>query len=190
MVKDRFRYDPFGGNPGGTGWSAPVGAPFRFAGGSYSVSTGLYKFGERYYDATQGRWTQQDPLDQPLEMHGWNRYVYVGDDPVNFTDVRGLCWVCDVASAAAGAVGGVAGEVVCGPACAIAAGAVAAGLTSGLTHRYIAHESSRRSAKAGITDAVLAIGEDQALRTAARGIRYGHRVYRVYKVFKAIGSYR
>jgi hypothetical protein len=31
-----------------------------------------------------------DPLVGPLDPKQWNRYVYVGDDPVNFVDPTGL----------------------------------------------------------------------------------------------------
>ena len=44
----------------------------------------------RYYDSTTGRLTQVDPIVNPLDPKQWNRYVYVGDDPVNFTDLNGL----------------------------------------------------------------------------------------------------
>ena len=49
----------------------------------------LYKFGERYYDPSTARWTQLDPSDAPLDTHGWNRYIYAGNDPINFIDPSG-----------------------------------------------------------------------------------------------------
>jgi RHS repeat-associated protein len=59
--------------------------------GSYfDSSTGLYKFGTRYYHPGFGRWSQQDPLRGQLnDPTSLNRYLYVGDDPVNFTDPSG-----------------------------------------------------------------------------------------------------
>lgn len=39
---------------------------WQYAGGYRDVNTGLYKFGERYYDPTLGRWTQQDPIGGSL----------------------------------------------------------------------------------------------------------------------------
>jgi RHS repeat-associated protein len=86
IVKDTFKYDPYGGSAATT---APVAAPWRFAGGYYDTQTSLYKFGERYYDVALGRWNQLDGLNDPLDTHGWNRYVYVGDDPANQVDPRG-----------------------------------------------------------------------------------------------------
>jgi RHS repeat-associated protein len=86
-VVDTFKYDPYGNDTGTTG---SVVEPLRFAGGYYDTETGLYKFGMRYYDPTIGRWTQRDVVDDPLDSHGWNRYIYAGDDPVNLVDLLGL----------------------------------------------------------------------------------------------------
>ncbi len=53
-------------------------------------STGLYKFGTRYYNPGFGRWSQQDPLRGQLnDPTSLNRYLYASDDPVNFTDPSG-----------------------------------------------------------------------------------------------------
>jgi len=67
-----------------------VANPWRFAGGYFDSSTRLYKFGTRYYNPGFGRWSQQDPLRGQLnDPTSLNRYVYVGDDPVNLTDLSG-----------------------------------------------------------------------------------------------------
>ncbi len=63
---------------------------WRYASGYYDVSTGLYKFGIRYYDASIGRWTQRDPVGGSLkETVKVNPYVYAGEDPVNLVDPSG-----------------------------------------------------------------------------------------------------
>ncbi|MEO6887826.1 MAG: RHS repeat-associated core domain-containing protein [Ktedonobacteraceae bacterium] len=50
--------------------------PWRFAGGSY--------------DASVGRWTQQDPkAGSVFDARSSNRYVYAKCDPVNVTDPGG-----------------------------------------------------------------------------------------------------
>ena len=110
----RYSYDPFGQTravwtpssrfvgdpfvPTGSIVSGPLqptadviarANPFRFA-SSYLDPTGLYHMGERYYDPALGRFTQQDPIHNPLDPKSWNRYVYVGNDPVNFIDPTGL----------------------------------------------------------------------------------------------------
>jgi len=82
-----YAYDPFGNL---TSSSGTVANPWRFAAGYYDSGTGLYKFGTRYYDSTLGRWSQQDPLSGKLtDPNSLNRYLYVSDDPVNFTDPSG-----------------------------------------------------------------------------------------------------
>jgi RHS repeat-associated protein len=88
----RYTYDPYGNQ---TSAEPALGNPWRYAGGLYmdDVATGtkLTKFGTRYYDPSVGRWTQQDPVAGSIDDPGsLNRYVYVGDDPVNFTDPAGL----------------------------------------------------------------------------------------------------
>jgi RHS repeat-associated protein len=83
------RYEPFGKLID----SLPVGypsLPLRFAGYWFDAASGLYKVGLRYYDANDSRWTQRDPIDDPLALRGWNRYDYAGDDPVNIIDPEGL----------------------------------------------------------------------------------------------------
>jgi RHS repeat-associated protein len=63
---------------------------WRYASGYYDVSTGLYKFGIRYYNPAIGRWTQRDPVGGSLqETVKANPYVYADDDPVNMTDPSG-----------------------------------------------------------------------------------------------------
>ena len=87
-----YGYDPYGqltsltstGNVG-------INNPWRYA-GAYQDGTGLYKMGHRYYDPTTGRFTQQDPIHDPFDPKSWNRYVYVGGDPINYTDPTGLSW--------------------------------------------------------------------------------------------------
>ncbi|MBL9025789.1 MAG: RHS repeat-associated core domain-containing protein [Myxococcales bacterium] len=67
---------------------ASGGSP-GFAGGLYDPDTGLVRFGARDYDAEVGRWTAKDPL-RFQQADGPNLYLYVGGDPVNFRDPRGL----------------------------------------------------------------------------------------------------
>ncbi len=85
-VVNRYGYDPFGKS---TFSSGSVANPWRFAGG-YLDATGLYKFGNRYYDPSVGRWTQQDTLGGGISNPATlNRYAYVGDNPINATDPTG-----------------------------------------------------------------------------------------------------
>ena len=73
-----------------TSSTGSVANPWRFAGGYFDSSTGLYKYGTRYYNPGFGRWSQQDPLRGSLaDPTSLNRYVYASDDPVNVTDPSG-----------------------------------------------------------------------------------------------------
>jgi RHS repeat-associated protein len=83
---DRYHYDPFGRVTLNTG---VVDNVWGFAGG-YTDSTGLLKFGARYYDPSLGRWTQQDPFAGSIQNPATvNRYVYAGGDPINASDPTG-----------------------------------------------------------------------------------------------------
>ena len=85
-ITNTFQYDPFGKDIGTTG---TVKNPIRFQGQYYSSSLKLYKMGLRFYDPALGRWTQRDPVEQPLQGSGWNDYVFAGDNPVNYLDPTG-----------------------------------------------------------------------------------------------------
>ena len=61
------------------------------------VSSGsypLYDFLMREYNATWGRWISPDPAGlaavNPANPQTWNRYAYVGNNPLSFTDPQGL----------------------------------------------------------------------------------------------------
>jgi RHS repeat-associated protein len=84
-VGDRYAYDPYGST---TYHSGAVANAWGFAGG-YTDSTGLIKFGARYYDPTTGRWTQTDPAPESST----NPYAYGGDDPINHVDSSGAAWI-------------------------------------------------------------------------------------------------
>ncbi len=62
--------------------------PFGFAGGLYDIDTRLTRFAARDYDPRYGRWIDKDPVK--FGGHQANLYAYVGNDPVNFTDIDGL----------------------------------------------------------------------------------------------------
>jgi len=78
-VKNTYSYDPWGKSTGVTG---SVPNPFRYVGAMLDSSTGLYKMGERYYDPSIGRFTQEDPAG--------GGYGYADGNPINFVDTTGL----------------------------------------------------------------------------------------------------
>jgi RHS repeat-associated protein len=83
-VSNRYGYDPYGNV---TYRSGSIANPWGYASG-YTDSTGLLKFGARYYDPSSARWTQMDPAGQ-----GFNAYRYTNSNPVNGTDPSGA-WCC------------------------------------------------------------------------------------------------
>jgi len=85
-VANRYSYGPYGKT---VYKSETVSNPWQFAGG-YLDSTGLIKFGTRYYDPIVGRWTQRDPIAGSIGSAGaMNRYTYAGDDPTDYLDPLG-----------------------------------------------------------------------------------------------------
>ncbi len=78
-VAVRYRYGPFGDDRGQVG---SLGNSLRFASQEYMPALGISKMGERFYLPKIGRWTQQDPLNQPFDPRQANRYTYAGADPI------------------------------------------------------------------------------------------------------------
>jgi RHS repeat-associated protein len=73
--------------------------PFGFAGGIYDTDSALVRFGVRDYDPSTGRWLAKDPIQFDGGQGGL--YVYVGNDPINLTDILGLLagapdWLVDL----------------------------------------------------------------------------------------------
>ncbi len=77
-----YTYDPYGKTLSATGTKA-ADNPWRYASGYTDQTTGLTKFGTRYYSPDLGRWTQLDPSGQ---NYG---YSYAGSNPINATDRSG-----------------------------------------------------------------------------------------------------
>ena len=83
-----YGYDPFG-NVGGGSVQSGVINPWGYAGGYTDATTGLIKFGIRYYDPRVGRWTQATPIGGSLqEATKANPYIYANNDPINEVDSR------------------------------------------------------------------------------------------------------
>jgi len=80
----RFTYDPYGSLVSVTGTFSKV-SPYSYASGIYESTSGLIKFGARYYEPATGRFTQPDPSGQEP-----NIYNYAGCNPINNIDPTGL----------------------------------------------------------------------------------------------------
>jgi RHS repeat-associated protein len=104
----------------------------RFTGKERDAETGLDYFGARYYASGTGRFSTVDPA---IDFHGaeanpqhWNRYAYVANNPVRWTDPDGRCvevLTCTLEFAGGGfVVGGPVGAVVAGFVGAVVGGGV------------------------------------------------------------------
>ncbi|MFZ1597649.1 MAG: RHS repeat-associated core domain-containing protein, partial [Anaerolineae bacterium] len=78
-----------------------------------NVAGGLYFYNARYYDPTLARFISADTLiPQPQNPQNLNRYSYVGNRPLRFTDPTGHC-IDGISTIACVAVAGfIAGGVV------------------------------------------------------------------------------
>jgi len=94
LAKNRFANLEVTANPGTTGISE-VKFNLRYPGQYADEESGLFYNGYRTYIPTLGRYTQADPIGLD---GGWNRFGYVGANPLGFTDRRGLAqdWTCYV----------------------------------------------------------------------------------------------
>lgn len=69
-----------------------------FTGQDEDTLSGLYDFMFRRYSQVQGRWISPDPSGMaavdPSSPQTWNRYSYVGNNPINSIDLLGLWGQC------------------------------------------------------------------------------------------------
>jgi RHS repeat-associated protein len=61
----------------------------RYAGGEYDRRTGYTHFGERFYDPTTTKFTQQDPITKLANPQNGNAYQYAAANPCNKVDPTG-----------------------------------------------------------------------------------------------------
>lgn len=94
-INSIYKYDPYGTITFET--SGGQFNPIRYAGYYWNSTTSLYKTDARYYDPVMGRFTQRDPVNQPLDTHGWNQYTYASDNPIDNVDPSGE-WTCNLRS--------------------------------------------------------------------------------------------
>jgi RHS repeat-associated protein len=77
----------YGQTVSGPSYAQAVKFELRYPGQVFDEETGLSYNLHRYYDVAAGRYIQADPIG--LEG-GWNRFGYVGGDPLNAIDPDGL----------------------------------------------------------------------------------------------------
>ena len=87
------RYYPFGSTRFSSG---SMNTDRLYTGQRNVASLGLMDYHARMYDATLGRFIQPDSIIPPNQgVQGLNRYSYVNNSPVNFTDPTGQKIGCD-----------------------------------------------------------------------------------------------
>lgn len=80
-------YFPYGGTRVNSG---NVNARHKFTGQEEDGETGLYYYGARYYDPQLGRFISPDSIvADPSNPQDLNRYSYVDNNPLNYTDPTG-----------------------------------------------------------------------------------------------------
>jgi len=90
VVRWRWQSEPFGvgepdADPDGDG--AAFYFPLRFPGQYFDAESGLHYNYFRDYDSTTARYVQSDPIGL---AGGLTTYLYVGGNPMSFTDSLGL----------------------------------------------------------------------------------------------------
>ena len=150
LVLERLSYDAWGKRRFPNGVDDPAGVIASqtnrgFTGHEELDSVGLVHMNGRVYDPLLARFGTADPTtESPFSTQGWNRYSYVGNSPLNFTDPSGYCFLgCFWKPIFAGiqnlfrnvpilgSIVQIAAGALCGPICAGIASAVITGITSG-----------------------------------------------------------
>ena len=85
-ILNEINYDSFGNVV--TETNPAEGDRFKYTGREYDDLTGLYYYRARWYDARTGKFLSEDPLGFAAGDYNLGRYV--GNDPVNSVDPRGL----------------------------------------------------------------------------------------------------
>jgi RHS repeat-associated protein len=91
LVTDTYVTDPYGVPGTGAGSSTQ---PFGYTGEQRDGETGFMHLRARGYDPATGRFLQRDPVAGAAQIPSTlNRYAYVLNNPVNYTDPSGLRYV-------------------------------------------------------------------------------------------------
>jgi RHS repeat-associated protein len=99
VVVERLSYDAWGKRRFPNGTDDPTGSITSqttrgFTGEEELSVSGLVHLNGRVYDPFLARFTSADPMtESPFDPQDWNRYSYVGNDPLTFTDPTGHCFL-------------------------------------------------------------------------------------------------
>jgi RHS repeat-associated protein len=99
--------------PYGEAYAQSGTTDLNFTGMNQDVASGVYDFPAREYGAVPGRWPSPDPAGlaavNPANPQSWNRYAYVQNDPLSFTDPQGLDCAVTVGGTFMGYIAGCGG---------------------------------------------------------------------------------
>src|SRR5581483_11923431 len=94
-LASEMTYFPYGDEKG----TPTANERVKFASYFRDTESGLDYAGNRYYSAPMARFLSPDPYKANnggrgdlKEPQSWNRYAYVGGDPINRNDPAGTCW--------------------------------------------------------------------------------------------------
>jgi len=126
---------------------------------------GIINMGGRIYDAALGRMLQADPfVQEPTASQSFNRYTYVFNNPLSYTDPSGYITLRQ----GIGMVVGAVLTIYLGPMGANIASAAGAALVGAVVGTYIATDGDiSATAKAGFTAVVTAFVMDKMFKPAA-----------------------
>ncbi|CCE06201.1 exported hypothetical protein [Bradyrhizobium sp. STM 3843] len=99
LVVERLSYDAWGKRRNVNGTDDVSGSVTSqtnrgFTGEEELSVAGLVHLNGRVYDPLLARFTSPDTItESPFSTQGWNRYSYVGNDPLTFTDPSGHCFL-------------------------------------------------------------------------------------------------
>jgi len=91
VVVSRIEYKPYGEQVKNAAYSnGPDNFRHKYTGQEHDSETNLSYYGARYYDQALGRFITQDIMFDPnLGPKGYNRYMYVGGNPIQNYDPFG-----------------------------------------------------------------------------------------------------
>ncbi|WP_255610113.1 RHS repeat-associated core domain-containing protein [Micromonospora sp. PLK6-60] len=143
-VAATYRYDPYGTATTADEYNLGQTNLIRYASGTYDSTSGFTKFGQRWYNPVQGRFTQQDNLSFIGNPRSGNRYAYAGANPVTYTDPTGMMSEGDELDGQSLLLGGIVGGLLGFGLASAGLPVLAAGAISGCVGGMVSNAISQR----------------------------------------------
>ena len=203
-IVESLAYDAWGKRRPAATWQTPAPGVFiaaitltrGFTMHEHLDQVGLVHMGGRVYDPELGRFLSPDPFVQfAISTQGFNRYAYVGNNPLSYTDPSGYFlkkalriglsiaasyytggWATGLfnSAAAGAAVGGaVGGYLNTGSLQGAMLGALAGGVAYGIGHKVPGFEGASYAEPGKLLAKSLTHGVTQGLIAKAGGGRFG-----------------